>query len=152
MTYGITFSSKFPQITMSYGGKIGYHGINEIILESISVNVRKITPEKSSNYEEVTIGSQPFSEYMGRSPRTLTLSITFDKSPKELRAFAQTLNRQVKTVDNIFMPGMILTITSTILKGITVGSIWQVDTFTTDRSSNRGTRFDADLTLMEYNS
>jgi hypothetical protein len=150
MTLGVTFSLKFPQYTMEYGGKEGYRGINTIFLESIDVGVSRIIPEKTANYDDVTNCGTPFSEYMGRSPRSITLNIIFGRTSKELRAFAKTLTRQVKTVNNIFMPGMIITVTSSVVKGINIGSVWQVDTYTTDRNNGRGKQYPATLTLIEY--
>ena len=151
MTNGITFSLKFPQYTMQHNGKHGYRGINEVALESIDVGVSRIIPEKSANYDDVTNCGTPFSEYMGRSPRSVTLNIIFGMTSKELRAFAKSLTREVPTANNIFMPGMILTVTASIIKGIDVNSVWQVDTYSSDRTNGRGKQYPVTLVLMEYN-
>jgi len=147
----LTFSLIFPQETMYADSLPGNHGISEYLMEDVSVNLRRDVDENAGTFNEVTtIGIQPRSFYQGRQPKVLRLSITFDKSSKDLRTFAATLDRKVPCVNNIFMPGMKVTVTSSLHSNIEVGSEWYVDVFSTSRSNNRGPRFDAELILFEY--
>lgn len=147
----LTLSLIFPQETMNAGGKPGNHGISNYNMENISVELRRDIDNKTGNFQEITaVGAFPRGLYQGRQPKVIRLSITFPKSSKDLRAFAKTLNRTVPCVNNIFMPKMVVTVTESIYDNIIVGSQWYVDVFATSRTNNRGNKFDAELTLLEY--
>ena len=139
----ITFSVDFKKVSMS-----GYNKhYTTVEGTAVTCDAMRIVFDRAQQVQDPSggYGSLPLSMSMGVEPNTVRILLFWRKTTKEMKTYAATLGRQVSCINNIFMPGMIVTITgSDELKGK-----WWVDTWSIDRTNSRGRKFQGEVTLLE---
>ncbi len=142
----ITFSVEFKSISMAGADK---HYVTTTGT-SVECDMMRIVYDRSQQVETLNdIGALPSSVPMGIDPKTVRLQLVWNKTSAEMKTYAETLGRVVSCVNNIFMPGMIVTISGDTY-GSTVEGKWYVDTWGTDRTNARGKKFAGEVTLLEF--
>lgn len=142
----IIFDTEFKRISMAGADK----HYETVVCPSVECDTIRIIYDRSQQVETVSdFGALPSSMSMGIDPKTVRLLVSWNKTAAEMQTYAASLGRVVSCVNNIFMPGMIVTISGDV-HGSAITGKWYVDTWSTNRTNARGKKFDGEVTLIEY--
>lgn len=158
----ITFSSYIMQTTMMYAGLYGNKGLNKVNTGSYEMYLKTGDDTKAVKEEATTTGSRIIVSSSAKTPRKKTLTGYFKlinsrdaTTITNLHIAALTLTRPYPCINNIFLPSMILEVTSfsmtSVFPEFVVGSKWMVSNCTIERSPDKGfNTYSAKLELFQY--
>jgi hypothetical protein len=138
------------QTTMRYDSKYGNKGLEPLPTGSYEVYLKTGDDVKSVKEEETTTGSRIIVSSTAKNPRKKTLVGYFKQvnghnatTITDLHTAALTLtSRPYPCINNIFLPSMILEVTSfsmtSMFPEFVVGSKWMVENFKIDRTPDKG--------------
>lgn len=158
----LTFSSYAITTYMSYDGKHGNKGYKYPSTGSYELYIKSETNEKNeAKRTTVTTGPRPTSVNMGTDSQKQQLIGFFHtvngqaaETIQKLYSASLTLSsRPFPCVNNILIPGMILTVTagSELFPEFPSGSKWMVDSFKIDQVVSKGfNTYEFDIVVLRY--
>lgn len=158
----LTFSSYMVRTTMTFNSQHGNKGYEYPPTGSYELYVKTSNNAKqAAKRTTITTGPRIRSSSMGLSPQTQQLTGYFHtvngqsaNTIQKLHTAALTLSsRPFPCVNNILLPGMILTVTagSDIFPEFPSSSTWMVDQFKVDQNISKGfSAYECEIILMRY--
>lgn len=153
-------------ITMNYNNEHGHKGYNKVEIGIYNLGVKSITSTSQSNVMTQSY-SQSTSQYIGRQPQELALSVRCMqdinnqpiKTTQHITDYALQLydlrvganfTTTTPSVNNIFIPGMYLMVTNndSIVNEMPINSMWLIKTVAVKRDITNKHKWIFDLNLI----
>lgn len=136
---------------MTYNGENGHRGREVNPLSSYNIVVNRVNTVEKANINTVNMGEQPTQTVLGHYPVHCNVDGHF---PDPYYITGPTPVAQVfPTFNNLFIPGMAVTVTSTdsnYVYELPVNSVWLISKYRTDRRMADGGGFKFSLELIRY--